>query len=403
MTTRIHVEGVSKKLCKSMKRGMLYGLQDVGRAFVGLGPTNKTMLRPGEFWALQDISFTAKASSIVGIVGNNGSGKTTLLRLINGIFPIDKGRITIHGKIAPLISVGAGFHPHMTGRENIFLKGAVLGIPRADIKRYFNKIVDFAGLADFLDMPLSAYSSGMKIRLGFSIAVHCPIQILLADEVLAVGDGPFRLKSLERISELKESGVTIIMVSHNADHIARHCDQALVLDAGQGHFWGNAREALDYYHENFAKKVQPTYKFRIEENASSGITFAGIESDPPMINEVVCVDKGNLQVEIKLDVSQTIEDLECVVHLDVDAKGITFSEISSTTTHREMKLLPGRRSIIIVMEEIPLQGVDATLTLVLKKPSQESPVLALRNIIVRLAKDERFRRLGMVNTTFALK
>src|SRR3989338_5089706 len=183
----IKVENVSKKFCRSLKDSMLYGMTDIGKNLIGLG-SNSSVLRKNEFWAVEGISFEIKRGESFGLIGPNGSGKTTLLKMLNGIFWPDKGKITTRGRVGALIAVGAGFHPLLTGRENIYINGAILGINKKEVDEKFDPIVEFADIGNFLDAPVKHYSSGMYVRLGFSIAVHCDPEVLLVDEILAVGD-----------------------------------------------------------------------------------------------------------------------------------------------------------------------------------------------------------------------
>ena len=181
----IKVENISKKYCKSLKRSMLYGVKDIARNTIGLS-SHSDKLRKGEFWALDNVSFEAKKGETFGIIGPNGSGKTTLLKLLNGIFWPDKGKISVKGNVGALIEVGAGFHPLLTGRENIYINAAILGMTKEETDKKFDVIVEFADIGDFLDVPVKHYSSGMFVRLGFAVAVHCEPDILLVDEVFAV-------------------------------------------------------------------------------------------------------------------------------------------------------------------------------------------------------------------------
>jgi len=230
--TLIKVEGLYKKFCRSLKRSMAYGTIDAAKSMFGI-EYDQTQLRKNEFWALQDINFEIKQGEKIGFLGENGSGKTTLLRLLNGIFPIDAGKITIKGKIGALIAVGAGFHPQMTGRENIFLNGTILGMTKAELKRKFDEIVDFADIGDFLDAPVATYSSGMYVRLGFSIAVHSNVDIMLVDEILAVGDLAFQLKCQRKLSEFRQNGGTFIIVAHNMQVIRNTCAKVFWLNNGK--------------------------------------------------------------------------------------------------------------------------------------------------------------------------
>lgn len=242
----VKVEGLSKKFCMSLKKSMLYGTYDVARDMIGV-PQKNVQLRKSEFWALQDINFELKYGEKAGFLGENGSGKTTLLRLLNGIFPPDKGRITINGRIGALIAVGAGFHPYMTGRENIYLNGTILGMSRKEIDKKLDEIVDFAEIGDFIDAPVATYSSGMTVRLGFSIAIHGDVDIMLVDEILAVGDLAFQLKCLRKLSEFRSQGGTFIIVSHSMQVIRNSCDKAIWLDKGRILTSGDVYDVCDKY------------------------------------------------------------------------------------------------------------------------------------------------------------
>jgi len=239
----IKVENVSKKFCRSLRRSMAYGTIDLFRNLFGL-PTYNGNLRKGEFWSLNNINFEIKKGEAFGLVGANGSGKTTLLRLINGIFPPDRGKISIKGRIGALIAVGAGFHPHMTGRENIYLNGTILGMSKKEIKENFDSIVDFADIGEFLDAPVSTYSSGMYVRLGFAIAIHCRPDIVLVDEILAVGDAKFQRKCLDKLQNLRKNGASFVLVSHNMDNIDGICDRAILLDNGEQKMIGDTKDVI---------------------------------------------------------------------------------------------------------------------------------------------------------------
>ena len=210
---------------------MLYGSVDVAKAMLGIR-IDSLQLRTGEFLALENVNFELKKGEALGILGQNGSGKTTLLRIINGIFPPDGGVVSVRGRIGALIAVGAGFHPHFSGRENIFLNGSLLGMSTEEIKEKFDQIVAFADIGEFLEAPVATYSSGMSVRLGFAIAIHATPDILLADEVLAVGDLAFALKCYRKISEYREAGGSIILVSHSIQLMRNTCQKVLWLDKG---------------------------------------------------------------------------------------------------------------------------------------------------------------------------
>lgn len=243
----LQVRGVSKKFCRTLKRSMLYGVGDLLRAFVGVIPRREN-LRKDEFWAVQDVSFDLQQGEVLGVIGLNGAGKSTLLRTLNGIIPPDAGYVAIRGKIGGLIAVGAGFHPHMTGRENIFLNGTILGMTRAEIQSKLESIIDFAEIGEFIDAPVSTYSSGMYVRLGFAVAIHCEPDILLIDEVLAVGDLSFQNKAMKKVMALKEKAKAVIFVGHNLSYVSLLCDRIIVLDKGKAVFTGETMEGIAKYH-----------------------------------------------------------------------------------------------------------------------------------------------------------
>jgi len=191
-------------------------------------------LRPVErFWALREISFSVAPGKMVGIMGANGAGKSTLLRLIGGVGRPDEGQIHVHGRIGALLDLGAGFHPDLTGKENVYINGVISGLSRKEVNRSFDSIVHFAELEDFIDSPLRVYSTGMQMRLAFAIAAHIEPEVLLIDEVLAVGDISFQQKCIQRIERFKSQGCTILLVSHEPALIAEQCDEAIWLRAGK--------------------------------------------------------------------------------------------------------------------------------------------------------------------------
>jgi lipopolysaccharide transport system ATP-binding protein len=280
----LSVRHVSKKFCRNLRRSMWYGMTDLGRHLLGLRPgavagehkdsasspsplannrqpipdsrfpipnnrqpITNNQLRRDEFWALRDIDFDLKRGEVLGLIGSNGSGKSTLLRIITGVFPPDTGVVAYQGRIGGLIALGAGMHPHMTGRENIYLNGTILGLTRSEIAASFDAIVDFADIGDFLEAPVTTYSSGMHVRLGFAIAIHCIPNIVVLDEVLAVGDARFQRKCLDRVRDLRKDDKSFILVSHNMQNIEAMCDRVLLLDRGRPLRLGPPEEVIPEY------------------------------------------------------------------------------------------------------------------------------------------------------------
>jgi ABC-type polysaccharide/polyol phosphate transport system ATPase subunit len=209
-------------------------------------------LKKEEFWALQDVSFEIKRGEAVGIIGHNGAGKSTLLKQLSGIMKPTSGKLDVHGRLSALIEVGAGFHQDLTGRENIFLNGVILGMTRAEIRRKFDEIVEFSGLADFIDTPVKRYSSGMHARLGFSVAAHMEPDILIIDEVLSVGDYAFQAKGLQKMRSVLNRGTTVVFVSHNLRAVADLCPRSLLMKHGRLLEDGTTTRVLQRYMEEMS-------------------------------------------------------------------------------------------------------------------------------------------------------
>lgn len=231
----IRAENVSKKFCRSLKRSLWYGAQDILTALNPWSPENGAsgpsglQLRRDEFLAVNDVSFELRRGECLGLVGHNGAGKSTLLKILNGLIPPDSGRITVRGRVAALIELNAGFNPILTGRENIYNQAALLGFTPGETEERFQRIIDFAEIGDFLDMPVQNYSSGMRVRLGFAIAAQMEPDVLIIDEVLAVGDVAFRFKCMNAIGDLMRTSA-VIFVSHSMPQIFRLCTEIIVLD-----------------------------------------------------------------------------------------------------------------------------------------------------------------------------
>jgi ABC-2 type transport system ATP-binding protein len=207
----------------------------------------KRSLTITDFWALKEVSFTVPSSEVFGIVGRNGAGKTTLLKVIARVLRPTGGRVVVRGLTAPLLGLGAGFNDELTGRENIFLSGATLGFPSRDMQARYNRIVDFAGLAEFIDAPLRTYSTGMRARLGFAIATDVEPDVLLLDEIMSVGDEEFRRRCTSRIEKFRANGATVVLVSHGLETVRALCDRALFLDRGEMKMIGPTEDVVTEY------------------------------------------------------------------------------------------------------------------------------------------------------------
>jgi ABC-type polysaccharide/polyol phosphate transport system ATPase subunit len=255
----IHAEGLGKKYrIGVINRRMLVDQIEsyVARKFGRTDPNSlvhekntDTMPRAEDFWALRNAGFSVRKGDIVGVMGRNGSGKSTLLKLLSRITAPTEGRAMLRGRVASLLEVGTGFHPELTGRENVFLNGSILGLKKSEIGDRYGQIVSFAEIEKFMDTPVKRYSSGMRVRLAFAVAAHLEPDILILDEVLAVGDAAFQEKCLRKIEDTKKSGVTILFVSHSADSVRQLCNRAIVLHQGKIECDAPVNEAVDYYTE----------------------------------------------------------------------------------------------------------------------------------------------------------
>lgn len=246
MTTVIDIQDVSKRFVIRKEKSLKERLVNFGRS-------NKFK---EDFWALRGVNLEIESGSTVGLIGPNGSGKSTLLKTIGGIIQPTTGSVHLRGRLAALLELGAGFHPDLTGRENVYLNASILGLSRKETDKHFDAIVDFSGIEAFIDTQVKFYSSGMYIRLAFAVAVHVDPDILLVDEVLAVGDEPFQRKCLERIRSFQHDGRTIIMVTHSLDQVAEFCDRAVVLEHGNMVIDGPPRDALKVLRAEFESTRQ---------------------------------------------------------------------------------------------------------------------------------------------------
>jgi ABC-2 type transport system ATP-binding protein len=259
------------------KRFVIRKEKSLKERVVNFGRSN---LHKEDFWALRNISLDIEAGSTVGLIGPNGSGKSTLLKMIGGIMEPTSGSVLTRGRMAALLELGAGFHPDLTGRENVYLNASILGLSRAQTDRYFDAIVDFSGVEQFIDTQVKFYSSGMYVRLAFAVAVHVDPDILLVDEVLAVGDEPFQRKCMDRIRTFQNEGRTIVLVTHGLDQVADVCDRAVVLEHGHVKADGVPSEALQVLRSDF---VAIRAEERRHENAEQG-------NDPDPAMRVVSIE-----------------------------------------------------------------------------------------------------------------
>jgi lipopolysaccharide transport system ATP-binding protein len=349
------VENAGKKFCKSMRRSLLYGLSDIARNLVAVS-SRPGHLRKNEFWAVDGVSFELKRGETLGIIGPNGAGKSTLLKMLNGIFWPDKGRISVQGKVGALIEVGAGFHPLLTGRENIFVNGAILGMNRREIAAKFDQIVDFADIGDFLDAPVKSYSSGMFIRLGFAIAVHCDPEILLIDEVLAVGDKGFQGKCFNVLGRLKKTGTATILVSHNTHQIQTFADKIILLKKGQATLFDDVQKALDEYTDLFIDKS----KAPIEKicNGNPQISFHDTVIDRTQLHP-----GETFEIVLDYDSFVDYDDISVDIGIYAENEQNLYFQASNKTYDTKLDLKKGSHRIGFAIEALPLNNVNAIIAL----------------------------------------
>ena len=301
----IKINGLAKKYCSSLKQSLWYGVKDIAGEF-NRHIKSKSVLRPGEFWALKDISVKLKRGECLGLIGANGSGKSTLLKLINGLIKPDQGKIEIFGRVGALIELGTGFNPILTGRENIYINGSVLGLKKSEIDAKLDSIIEFSEIAEYIDSPVQNYSSGMKVRLGFAIASKLEPDILLIDEVLAVGDVGFRSKCFNAIDKISKKAA-VIFVSHQMAQVARICSNLIVLDKGSAIYQGNdIPTGIETYYSQFLGT----------ESSISGSGKASIQNTK-IYTEHESIDKEglvkidylkNLYIELTFSLDPSIKD-----------------------------------------------------------------------------------------------
>ena len=284
--------------------------------------TAQSVLQEQEFWALNDVSFQIKRGEAVGIIGHNGAGKSTMLKHLSGVLQPTSGSMKVNGRIAALIEVGAGFHQDLTGRENVYLNGTILGMTRSEIKRKFDEIVDFSGIEQFIDTPVKRYSSGMYARLGFSVAAHLEPEILVIDEVLSVGDAIFQAKGIQKMRSVVDSGATVIFVSHNLRAVADLCPRALFLQKGQLVEDGPTSEVI----RSYMGRVNNTQSK--ERDRKAVITDVVVSSDAVHKYDFVAGEKARISVTFKaIEFSQ---GFSCYLILQDDR----YYDIFGTSTER---------------------------------------------------------------------
>lgn len=333
----ISIENISKKYILSHKKKKYQNLKETVSGFVSELFSNKDDEETKEvFWALRNISFSIDQGERIGIVGANGAGKSTLLKILSRITEPTYGEVKVRGRMASLLEVGTGFHPELTGRENIFLNGAILGMKQHEIRSQFDEIVDFAGIEKFLDTPVKRYSSGMYVRLGFAIAAHLEPEILIVDEVLAVGDSEFQKKCLGKMNDISSSGRTIIFVSHNVTAVQGLCNKAAFLQKGNLIKYGEVGDVLHDYMSSISKfQLQQNWETPEDAPGNDLVRIKKIEVVPELVDGSKNIDVRtplkvnfefwNMLETAQLNLSMFLYNMtgECVFNVGSPAK--TFS------------------------------------------------------------------------------
>jgi len=335
----IRADGVSKKFGLTLRQSMKYGLSDVARKLAGRSSTSG-VLREGEFWAVNDVSFELHGGEALGIMGVNGCGKTTLLRILNGVYAPDAGRIQIRGRVGALIAAGAGFAPMLSGRENVYVNGALLGLTTQEIDGLMDEIIAFSELGHFIDLPVKNYSSGMYVRLGFAIAALSRPDVLLMDEVLAVGDLNFQKKCFDHILQLKRQGTAIVLVSHSLGAIWSVCDRGLFMDRGKSLLDGPVEGVIRAYDD---------------QNSRNSVT-ANAQFD----SAVAAHDEKDLGQEIKSEYGHAKGGTSDAVIRSIKLLGISDGDQSVGFDFRETIIIEAEIDVKICQEDLILRfTIDA--------------------------------------------
>jgi lipopolysaccharide transport system ATP-binding protein len=345
----VRVERVSKKFCRDLKKSLRYGLADAAADLFGGGGAGT--LRDEEFWAVDDVSFELKRGDCLGLIGHNGAGKTTLLKMLNGLIRPDRGRIEIRGRVGALISLGAGFNPILTGRENVFINGSVLGLSKREIQEKLGTIIEFAEIGDFIDSPVQSYSSGMQVRLGFAVATALQPDVLLLDEVLAVGDVGFRAKCYERLAAIRERA-GLLLVSHDTDQVARVCSHVLVLDHGCTRYLGDdVGRGIRLYQELSARQNRPVAQEHTSADASASVSWTARSVAPG----------GLLTFSISICLAEPVAVADVRVVLWSE-DGLAALDAYSRTQGLSTSLQAGRSVIALAVGPLRLRSGRYTVT-----------------------------------------
>jgi len=329
---------------------------DVSKRYRVRHGSRRTGRREQEFWAVRNLNFDVQHGETVGVIGHNGAGKSTVLKLLSRITAPTAGTITLNGRLAALIEVGSGFHPELTGRENVFLSGSILGMKRREIAQKLDQIIEFSGVDQFVDMPVKWYSSGMYVRLGFSVAAHLEADILLVDEVLAVGDAAFQIRCYERIGELRRAGTTMLFISHDLGSVEKLCDRVMLMDHGRLVASGAPRDVVREYQHLVASAYVNDVTDEGLSSASGVARITDVRFLHPDGHDIVSTCTGDpLRAVVDIDVASAVHDAVVeVFYYSRDGRTLHCQQ-STAISGEPFTLAPGRRGLEFTCEAMGLQ------------------------------------------------
>lgn len=416
----VKFEGISKKFCYDLKRSLWYGIEDLKNEIL-CGSSSET-LRKGEFLALDDVSFEIHRGEMLGLVGQNGAGKSTILKLLNGLINPDKGKITMKGRVQALIELGAGFSPILTGRENIYINASVLGIDKEHVDRKMDEIIEFAGIEEFIDSPVQNYSSGMRGRLGFAVVSQLDPDVLLIDEVLAVGDVAFQEKCMRRMDVLRNSNKGIIFVTHSLYQVESLCDKALWLEKGRVMQYGKAGDVVRAFldeqerraisesqHEgvSYNGRVTKATKAYLDKMDEERVTDDKAKSDEKELVEIiniellnsegeVCKDlpfMSDLTVRLKYRAKQKIK--QPLFNFRFFSKGKAIFETSMLIDGYGPECIEGEGTVECNIPQLPLTPKVYEILLFVRNREGTVDIAVMRTISVFRITDEHLERVSL--------
>jgi lipopolysaccharide transport system ATP-binding protein len=321
--------------------------------------------KPREFWALRDVSFEVAQGETLGVIGHNGAGKSTLLKILSRISPPTEGEIRLRGRVGALLEVGTGFHPELTGRENVFLNGAILNMKRDEITRKFDEIVEFADIGPFIDTPVKRYSSGMQLRLAFSVAAHLEPEILIIDEVLSVGDLAFRERCLQRMEDASKAGTTVIFISHELNAVRSLCDRALLLSSGRIAASGDVAEVIDAYVSDVVGETGMNLRDRTERAGTGALLMTDIWFERNDHSTDSATTGEDLAIAIRYEAAGVPPptDVSFGITIGDRSNGTPLLQLYSETTGDRFRTVPARGEVYCQIPRLPLPAGEYDVSL----------------------------------------